>query len=212
MKIIFLLLVPLLLFCCKGEKAAETDPRSAAYNDRAIEKIQHFMREGTPDTTGLAQAGTRADSARVLFKNIVDSCQILLDSAVMYSPDHYLYYSQKAMFYAYCADYRNSYKWIVKALEKKDIPEIRLYTGMLLYKMGKENQAQEEYAQVIRQYEKRDTLSDGDVYNYAFALSLIGEKEKAAQVIGTQIKDTLLKKELSGTVAGGKEIIDAMMP
>lgn len=43
---------------------------------------------------------TRTDTVRMMMKNIVDSCQILIDSALLYSPDQYFYYAQKATFYA----------------------------------------------------------------------------------------------------------------
>ena len=137
MKIIFCCPAFLLILSCCDRPEAAFDPRSVQYNDRAVEMMQSFIREETFDTTGFSDAATLADSSRIMFGSIVDSCQALLDSAVMYSPDYYLYYAQKAFFYAYCADYERSYRWISEALARKDIPEIRLYAGMLLHKMGK---------------------------------------------------------------------------
>lgn len=141
MKTILLLLSVFLVLSCKTRQEEPFDPRSKKYNDRAVEMMHDFILSGTPDTTGISQALTTSDSARVMFKNIVDSCQVLLDSAVMYSPDYYLYYSQKSFFYAYCADYEKSYLWIQKSLDKKDIPETRFYADMVLHKMGKDGRS-----------------------------------------------------------------------
>ena len=68
-------------------------PRSIEYNLRAEEVLQRFLHEGMPDTTAWAQAETFSDSVRILFRDVVDSCQTLLDSAVMYSPQSHLYYA-----------------------------------------------------------------------------------------------------------------------
>ena len=212
MKIIFCCPAFLLILSCCDRPEAAFDPRSVQYNDRAVEMMQSFIREGTLDTTGFSDAVTLADSSRIMFGSIVDSCQALLDSAVMYSPDYYLYYAQKAFFYAYCADYERSYRWISEALARKDIPEIRLYAGMLLHKMGKHGQSQMEYGRAIGQYEMRDTLSEADLCNYAFALSLAGEKEKALQVVGDHIKDSVMKKQMSEMIGEGGKVIGTMIP
>ncbi len=98
MKIIFCCPAFLLLLSCCDRPEAAFDPRSVQYNDRAVEMMHSFIREGTLDTTGFSDAVTLADSSRIMFGSIVDSCQALLDSAVMYSPDYYLYYAQKAFF------------------------------------------------------------------------------------------------------------------
>ena len=95
------------------------DPRSIEYDNRAEEALQRFLHEGMPDTTAWAQAETFSDSVRILFRDVVDSCQTLLDSAVMYSPQSHLYYARKATLYLYCLDYGNALVWMKKALEKK---------------------------------------------------------------------------------------------
>lgn len=213
MKTILLLPAIFLILSCGGRPEEPFDPRSVQYNDRAVAVMRHFISEGMPsDTARFSQARTMADSARAMFKDVVDSCQTLLDSAVMYSPDYYLYYAQKAFFYSYCADYEKSYRWISEALARKDIPEIRLYAGMLLHKMGKHGQSQHEYDRAISQYEMRDTLSEADLCNYAFVLSLTGEKEKALQVVGNHVKDTAMKKQMSEMIGQGDKIIGTMIP
>ena len=98
------------------------DPRSIEYDNRAEEALQRFLHEGMPDTTAWAQAETFSDSVRVVFRDVVDSCQTLLDSAVMYSPQSHLYYARKATLYLYCLDYGNALVWMKKALEKKGPP------------------------------------------------------------------------------------------
>lgn len=83
---------------------------------------------------------------------------------------------------------------------------------MLLHKMGKHAQSQMEYGRAISQYEMRDTLSEADLCNYAFVLSLAGEKEKALQVVGNHVKDTAMKKQMSEMIGQGDKIIGTMIP
>lgn len=93
MKIIFCCPAFLLILSCCDRPEAAFDPRSVQYNDRAVEMMHSFIREGTFDTTGFSDAATLTDSSRIMFGSIVDSCQALLDSAVMYSPDSAVMYS-----------------------------------------------------------------------------------------------------------------------
>lgn len=69
-----------------------------------------------------------------------------------------------------------------------------------------------EYGRAIGQYEMRDTLSEADLVNYAFALSLAGEKEKALQVVGNHMKDSVMKKQMSEMIGGGGKVIGTMIP
>lgn len=93
--------------------------------------------EVLPDSSLLAACRTRTDTIQRVMKDIVDSCQILLDSALLYSPEHYFYYAQKATLYACGAYYQEAARWMEKALEKKDLPELRLGAGMFLQKAGR---------------------------------------------------------------------------
>lgn len=208
----FLLPLLALAACHETGDGNEIDPRSVEYNNRAVEMMQHFIHEAVPDTTQWAQAETFTDSVRVLFRDIVDSCQSLLDSAVKYSPRHYFYYAQKARFYLYRIDHENAYAWTLKALEKKELPELRIAAGMLLQKMGKEQEAETHYAQVIGRYEARNTLSRADLMNYTFALVLTRQQDKARQTIDSLARDTLLKRQLLSLIANPQEIIDAAIP
>lgn len=214
-KSIFLtLLCPLLLTGCLEEREELPDPRSIEYNDRAVAMIRNYVDRDDilPDSAALAQCRTRTDTIQLMMKNIVDSCQVMIDSALLYSPDHYFYYAQKAFFYACGAYYQEAFLWMNKAIEKKDIPELRLGAGMFLQKMGRENEAEAYYKQVINQYQNCDTLSQADLMNYTFALSLSGRKEEAAQVVDSLTKDTLLIHQLLFSIENPKEMIDIMMP
>ena len=123
MKTLYVLLPLLALAACQGcGNQNGIDPRSIEYDNRAEEALQRFLHEGMPDTTAWAQAETFSDSVRILFRDVVDSCQTLLDSAVMYSPQSHLYYARKATLYLYCLDYGNALVWMKKALEKKGPP------------------------------------------------------------------------------------------
>ena len=213
MKAIFFLLPLFALAACKeAGDGNEINPRSIEYNNRVVEIMQRFIHEGIPDTTKLAQAETTADTARILFRDIVDSCQTLLDSAVMYSPQYYLYYAQKARFYIYCLDYENAYIWALKALEKKNLPELRIGAGMFLQRMGKEQEAEAHYERAIDQYQTLDTLSQADLMNYTLALALTRQKEKARRTIDSLVKDTLLKRHLLLMTENPQEVIDATIP
>lgn len=214
-KSIFLtLLCPLLLTGCLEEREELPDPRSIEYNDRAVAMIRNYVDRDDilPDSTALAQCRTRTDTIQLMMKNIVDSCQVMIDSALLYSPDHYFYYAQKASFYACGAYYQDAFLWMNKALEKKNLPELRLGAGMFLQKMGRENEAEAYYKQVIDQYQNRDTLSQADLMNYTFALGLTQQKEKALRITDSLAKDTLLKRQILSTIENPQELIDIMMP
>lgn len=99
-----------------------------------------------------------------------------------------------------------------KALEKKDLPELRLGAGMFLQKAGEERQAHTRYQQVADQYRIRDTLSSADRINYAFSLILSGEKETARRTIDSLITDTLARKQLLQMTENPKEALDALFP
>lgn len=174
--------------------------------------MQRFLHEGMPDTTAWAQAETFSDSVRVVFRDVVNSCQTLLDSAVMYSPQSHLYYARKATLYLYCLDYGNALVWMKKALEKKDLPSLRLSIGMLLQKTGDESQARTWYRQAADRYRALDTLSQADGMNYVLALTLAGEKEHAYKAIDSLIKDTLLRGQLRRTLDDPQEALDAFLP
>ncbi|HIT97554.1 MAG TPA: hypothetical protein IAC44_01815 [Candidatus Merdimorpha stercoravium] len=174
--------------------------------------MQRFLHEGMPDTTAWAQAETFSDSVRILFRDVVNSCQTLLDSAVMYSPQSHLYYARKATLYLYCLDYGNALVWMKKALEKKDLPSLRLSIGMLLQKTGDEPQARTWYRQAADRYRALDTLSQADGMNYVLALALAGEKEHAYKAIDSLIKDTLVRGQLRRTLDDPQEALDAFLP
>ena len=72
--------------------------------------------------------------------------------------------------------------------------------------------AQNGKTRTIGQYEMRDTLSEADLCNYAFALSLAGEKEKALQVVGNHMKDSVMKKQMSEMIGEGGKVIGTMIP
>ena len=165
-----------------------------------------------PDSSLLASCRTRTDTIQRVMKDIVDSCQTLLDSALLYSPEHYFYYAQKATLYACGAYYQEAARWMEKALEKKDLPELRLGAGMFLQKAGEERQAQACYRQVADQYSTRDTLSPADRINYAFALILSGEKEMARGTIDSLITDTLARKQLLQMTENPQEALNALFP
>lgn len=213
--LIFLAFIgPLFLTGCKGKMENSLDPRSIAYNDRAVTMMRNYVDRDDiwPDSAALAQCHSRTDTVRMMMKNIVDSCQILIDSALLYSPDQYFYYAQKATFYACGAYYEEAFQWINKAIEIKDIPELRLGAGMFLQKMGKEKKAGVYYKQAISNYKTFDTLSRADMMNYTLALSLSGEKEKARRTIDSLVKDTLLKRHLLLLTENPQEVIDATIP
>lgn len=213
MKFTILSLLLLSLAACKERGGdPDIDSRSVEYNNRAIEKIQRFIHEGLPDTTAFAQAGTIADTARIIFGEVVDSCQRLLDSAVMYSLQYYLYYAQKARLYVYCMDYENAYKWALKALERKDFPGLRIGAGLFAHRLGNEREAQTHYRRAIEQFEACDSLSQPYVMDYVFALSLSGEKEKALRVIDSLACDTLLRRQLLSLAENPQDAIDESIP
>ena len=137
MKTLHVLLPLLALAACQGRGNQNgIDPRSIEYNNRAEEALQRFLHEEMPDTTAWAQAETFSDSVRVLFRDVVDSCQTLLDSAVMYSPQSHLYYARKATLYLYCLDYGNALVWMKKALEKRTSPRFGSASGCCCKKQG----------------------------------------------------------------------------
>ena len=213
MKTLHVLLPLLALAACQGRGNQNgIDPRSIEYNNRAEEALQRFLHEEMPDTTAWAQAETFSDSVRVLFRDVVDSCQTLLDSAVMYSPQSHLYYARKATLYLYCLDYGNALVWMKKALEKKDLPSLRLSIGMLLQKTGDEPQARTWYHQAADQYRALDTLSQADKVNYALALALAGEKEQARKAIDSLIKDSPAREQLLRTLENPQGTLDDFLP
>ena len=213
MKTLHILLPLLALAACQGcGNQNGIDPRSIEYNNRAEEALQRFLHEGMPYTTAWAQAETFSDSVRVLFRDVVDSCQTLLDSAVMYSPQSHLYYARKATLYLYCLDYGNALVWMKKALEKKDLPSLRLSIGMLLQKTGDEPQARTWYHQAADQYRALDTLSQADKVNYALALALAGEKEQARKAIDSLIKDSPAREQLLRTLENPQGTLDDFLP
>ena len=213
MKTLHILFPLLALAACQGcGNQNGIDPRSIEYNNRAEEALQRFLHEGMPDTTAWAQAETFSDSVRILFRDVVDSCQTLLDSAVMYSPQSHLYYARKATLYLYCLDYGNALVWMKKALEKKDLPSLRLSIGMLLQKTGDEPQARTWYHQAAAQYHALDTLSQADKVNYALALTLAGEKEQARKAIDSLIKDTPAREQLLRALENPQGTLDDFLP
>ena len=139
-------------------------------------------------------------------------CQTLLDSAVMYSPQSHLYYARKATLYLYCLDYGNALVWMKKALEKKDLPSLRLSIGILLQKTGDEPQARTWYHQAAAQYHALDTLSQADKVNYALALALAQEKDSARKAIDSLIKDTPAREQLLRTLENPQGTLDDFLP
>ncbi len=216
MKKLLLWGLPLLCLAagCREQTDETPDERSTAYNDRAIALMQDYLERDDilPDSSLLAACRTRTDTIQRVMKDIVDSCQILLDSALLYSPEHYFYYAQKATLYACGAYYQEAARWMEKALEKKDLPELRLGAGMFLQKAGEERQAQTCYRQVADQYRTRDTLSSADRINYAFALILSGEKETARRTIDSLITDTLARKQLLQMTENPQEALEGLFP
>ena len=207
-------IAPLFLTGCKGKMENSPDPRSIAYNDRAVAMIRNYVDRDDiwPDSAVLAQCHTRTDTIRMMMKNIVDSCQILMDSALLYSPDQYFYYAQKATFYACGAYYEDAFRWIDKAIGIKDIPELRIGAGLFLHKMGKEKEAETYYRQAVERYETFDTLSRADMMNYTLALALSHQKEKALRVIDSLACDTLLRRQLLSLAENPQDAIDESIP
>ena len=108
-------------------------------NDRAIALMQDYLErdEILPDSSLLAACRTRTDTLQRVMKDIVDSCQTLLDSALLYSPEHYFYYAQKATLYACGAYYQEAARWMEKALEKKTSPNSGSVPGCSCKRRGR---------------------------------------------------------------------------